>query len=305
MRSWIQTWCTGLLLTILAAGISVTWLDRPIAYFVHDAFGQFVILGNFTGTPNFFRPMAALVFLVFLARRIAIRPCGKLDIVMVLCCVSMYLAKLLLPPLKFTFGRTWPLYHQPSLIGDGVYGFNFFHRGLAYTAFPSGHTASVFALIMVFWICYPRFRPIYTAGIVAIVGALIVGDYHFLSDVIAGAFVGISTAMYAVAVWEAVGPATRSVQRWRVRLCSRRSSRKSDAVQSSAFDSVDQDFFIRDHTNDREKKRRVSGPSGSISVPEEIRPVTILQQDQFRRGDRNLSFDLRVLERDHNLSGST
>jgi len=35
-------------------------------------------------------------------------------------------------------------------------------------------------------------------------GALILGNYHFLSDVIAGAFVGSSTAMLMVAIWEAL-----------------------------------------------------------------------------------------------------
>jgi membrane-associated phospholipid phosphatase len=259
MRSWFYTWCAGLLLTILAAGISITWLDRPIAFFVHDAFGQFEILGNFTGTPSFFRPMAVLAVLVLLARRIAFRSFGELDIALILCGVSMFLAKLLLPPLKFTFGRTWPLYHHPSLIVDGVYGFNFFHRGLAYGAFPSGHTTSIFALIMVFWICYPRFRWIYSACIAAITGALIVGNYHYLSDVIVGALVGFSTAVFAVAVWEGLAVAAHSFQCWWGRVYSRSSLRRS-AADSSVCNSADPDLLIRDLTDDRESKRPVSEP---------------------------------------------
>jgi H+/gluconate symporter-like permease len=63
--------------------------------------------------------------------------------------------------------------------------------------------ASICALIFVFWICYPRFRPIYAAAIAALAGGLIVGNYHFVGDLLAGVFVGISTAVFVVLVWEA------------------------------------------------------------------------------------------------------
>jgi membrane-associated phospholipid phosphatase len=187
---------------VFAVGISVTWFDRPIALLVHYSFGRFKVLGGFTGTPSLFSPLAIFILLVILARRIAFRPFGKLDIALILGDVSIMLAKLIMPPLKFLFGRTWPQYAHPSLIDDGVYGFNFLHPGPEFASFPSGHMASICALIIVFWICYPRFRSIYAAAIAAMAGALIVGNYHFLSDVLAGALVGISTAVFVVLVWE-------------------------------------------------------------------------------------------------------
>jgi membrane-associated phospholipid phosphatase len=184
-------------------GISVTWLDRPIAILVHDTVGQFEVSGSFTGTPSFFSPLAIVILLVLLARRIAFRPFGKLDVTLILSEVSIILAKLIMPPLKLLFGRTWPQYHHPSLIGDGVFGFNFLHSGPEFESFPSGHMASICAVIIVFWICYPRFRPIYWLAMATMAGGLIVGDYHFVSDVLAGALVGISTAMLVVSIWEA------------------------------------------------------------------------------------------------------
>ena len=94
--------------------------------------------------------------------------------------------------------------NNPSLIRDGVYGFNPFHEaGIAYTSFPSGHTAAICALTSVLWICYPRFWPLYLALILAVSIGLVGADYHFLSDVIAGAFVGTSTGWMLVAVWRA------------------------------------------------------------------------------------------------------
>jgi membrane-associated phospholipid phosphatase len=193
----------GLLLTIVIVGVSVAWLDKPTAFFVHKVFGELAVLRGLTQTPSFFSPLATLVFLIFFGRRLAFRPFGKLDIVLILCDLSIILAKLIVPPLKFAFGRTWPQYNNPSLLIGGVYKFNFFQAGQAFESFPSGHTASICALIVVFWICYPRFRLMYAAVIAAMAGGLIAGNYHFVSDVIAGGFVGCSTAVLMVSIWEA------------------------------------------------------------------------------------------------------
>ena len=51
--------------------------------------------------------------------------------------------------------------------------------------------AAVCAGLAVFWICYPRWRLLYVSAASAVGLLLIVGNYHFLSDVIAGAFLGI------------------------------------------------------------------------------------------------------------------
>jgi membrane-associated phospholipid phosphatase len=199
----LQTWCVVFLLTVIAVAITATWLDKPIAILVHDTFGRFEVLGSFTGTPSFYSPLAIFILLVLLVRRLAFRPFGKLDVVLILCDVSIILAKLIMPPLKFLFGRTWPQYARPSLIGDGVYGFHFLHSGPGFESFPSGHMASISALITVLWIYYPKYGPIYAAVIAAMAGGLIVGNYHFVSDVLAGSFVGFSTGVFVVSLWEA------------------------------------------------------------------------------------------------------
>jgi membrane-associated phospholipid phosphatase len=123
-------------------------------------------------------------------------------VVLILCECSILLAKALVAVMKLIFGRTWPQYGTPSLIRDGVYGFNFFHGGREFEAFPSGHTASVCALVVVLWLCYPRFRLIYVACIAAMAIPLVVANYHFLSDVIAGGFLGSSTALLVASLWE-------------------------------------------------------------------------------------------------------
>jgi len=51
--------------------------------------------------------------------------------------------------LKVVFGRTWPetwTRNNPSLIRDGVFGFNPFTTGSGYESFPSGHTAAIWEI---------------------------------------------------------------------------------------------------------------------------------------------------------------
>jgi hypothetical protein len=171
----LRPWGAAFLASMCVMVASVAWLDRPIAYFVNDAFSQNFIVGRFTATPSFFSPLAMLVFLVFVVRRSTLRPFGRFDVALILTDLSIILAKLLIAPLKVVFGRTWPRYHTPSLIGDGTYVFRFFHSGSSFESFPSGHMASICALFVVFWLWYPTYWLIYVAAIVGMVAGLVMG----------------------------------------------------------------------------------------------------------------------------------
>jgi membrane-associated phospholipid phosphatase len=107
--------------------------------------------------------------------------------------------------LKYAFGRTWPetwVRNNPSFIKDGVYGFFPFSGGPAYSSFPSGHTTAIAAVISVLWICYPRYRVLYALCVLAVGVGLVGANFHFLSDVIAGGFLGVTTGWLAVSIWE-------------------------------------------------------------------------------------------------------
>jgi membrane-associated phospholipid phosphatase len=124
----------------------------------------------------------------------------------VLCSISLIVTETIKNGLKFAFGRLWPdtwVANNPSFIHDGAYGFNFFHGGPGYAAFPSGHTAVTCAVISVLWMLYPRWRPLYGATVLAVAVGLIGANYHFISDVIAGGFVGTSIGWMTVAIWRA------------------------------------------------------------------------------------------------------
>jgi membrane-associated phospholipid phosphatase len=123
------------------------------------------------------------------------RPLSRVQSVALACSISFIAANFINNQLKYAFGRTWPetwIQNNPSLIQSGVFGFNPFHGGPGFASFPSGHVAAVCAVITVLWWSYPNLRPIYAACVAAVAVGLIGANYHFLSDIIAGIFVGIS-----------------------------------------------------------------------------------------------------------------
>ena len=59
------------------------------------------------------------------------------------------------------------------------------------------------AVVSVLWIYFPRLRALSAFAGLAVAIGLIGANYHFLSDVIAGAFVGISTGWMMTSLWKA------------------------------------------------------------------------------------------------------
>ncbi len=67
-------------------------------------------------------------------------------------------------------------------------------------AFPSGHTTMAFTVAAVMWWRYPAWRsPFLAFGIGTALGMIVVG-LHFPSDVIAGAFLGITSGDFATSL---------------------------------------------------------------------------------------------------------
>ncbi len=57
--------------------------------------------------------------------------------------------------------------------------------------FPSGHMTVFTAFFVAVWFYYPAYRPISALALSALAMALILTNYHFMSDVIAGFYVGL------------------------------------------------------------------------------------------------------------------
>jgi membrane-associated phospholipid phosphatase len=197
----VKKWSVSLVATAVATAVAFLWLDKPIAFFSHGTFGHASVFVNLTLLPEPLVPASLLVLFFLGLWVLAGKPLNHPLSVALLCAVSLLVAEAGKSQLKYVFGRTWPetwINNNPSLIRDGAYGFNFFHGGQGYASFPSGHTTAVCAVVSVLWICYPRFRILYAAAVAAVVIGLIGADFHYLSDIIAGGFVGTTTGWFTV-----------------------------------------------------------------------------------------------------------
>ena len=201
----LRNWSLGFLGTAVAVAVAYFWLDRPIAQFAHQELHDFHLFEKLTLIPDALTPLAVLAFMVLGLRGLTRRPLSKFQTVMLLSGVSLAVAVTNKDQLKYIFGRTWPetwIRNNPSFIRDGVYGFHPFHGGTGYSSFPSGHTVAICTVMTVLWICYPKFRPVYGLCMAAVAVGLVGANFHFLGDVIAGGFLGVSVGWLAVAWWE-------------------------------------------------------------------------------------------------------
>src|SRR3984957_17510727 len=201
----LRTWSLGFIGTAVAVAVSYLWLDRPIAYFAHAELQRFHLFEKLTLIPDALVPLAIVAFLALGLRGLTGRPLSRFQTVLLLSGVSLAVAVVIKDQLKFAFGRPWPetwTRNNPSFIRDGLYGFLPFHGGGGFASFPPGPTTMIFTVMTVLWICYPRFRPVYALCMAAVAVGLVGANFHFLSDVIAGGFLGVSAGWLGVAMWE-------------------------------------------------------------------------------------------------------
>lgn len=199
-------WFLSLMAAVLMASISYFWLDQPIARLAHSWLPHHATFERVSHTPDPFVPLTVLTLVVLALWTISGRILSKIQNAAVVCSLSVLMAEATKNQLKFVFGRTWPeawFPDGPSFIRDGAYGFHAFHGGLGYGSFPSGHMAVACAIISVLWSYYPKLRAVYLLAALSAAGGLIGGNYHFLSDVIVGAFIGILIGAMITQLWQA------------------------------------------------------------------------------------------------------
>jgi membrane-associated phospholipid phosphatase len=188
-------------LVVGAAVVAVcyAYVDRPVAYFVYAHREDRPKWVEWLTYPPPQVQMWAPAALVVLMIRRALGPFRRSGHAVFLACLSLLVSVQFKDTLKYIFGRTWPetwVDNNPSLIRDGVSHFNFFHDGDGYASFPSGHAVRVLSMVSVFWLAYPRARiPLAILSVVLLV-PLVAMNFHFVSDVVAGCFVGAIVGAY-------------------------------------------------------------------------------------------------------------
>lgn len=175
------------------------YVDKPVAILVYDDhFSNIIELKWFTYLAALIGSSLVLIYLYYVVR-FYYGEIHYFDRVLLAVANSVIIATLFKTLFKTLFGRYWPktwIHNNPSLIRDHAYGFHFMRGGDAYGAFPSGHTAVIVAAMTVLWLTYPRGRIYYLLAVLLVVIGLIGMDYHFVSDVIAGGFLGAVVAYF-------------------------------------------------------------------------------------------------------------
>jgi len=199
----LRNWCVGLAITATGVIASYLWLDQPIAFFVHRNIADKTIFVWLQRIPVLFL-LLSFFFLAWCGfSSLMDRPFSRVQSVGLACSISFVTANFITNQLKYAFGRTWPetwIQNNPSLIQSGVFGFNPFHGGPGFASFPSGHAAVLCAVITVLWWTYPNLRPIYAVCVAAVAIGLIGANYHFLSDIFGGVFVGVSVGYITIKI---------------------------------------------------------------------------------------------------------
>lgn len=215
MKPIFKPWMALLLAAIVAAYF---FADRPLCEFVYNhALSQHLLefLKKFLSLPHFINEHSLLEHSNLLSRLLDWPPLmsglspfllllgvflkpGKGRDLLLLMGLSILLTFVLKNDLKWIFSRNWPLTwtnNNLSWISNHAYGFHWF-SGKAFQgddttgSFPSGHTAVAFATLLPIGLLHRRALP-YCIVIASLEGvAMLLFDYHFLSDVLAGALVG-------------------------------------------------------------------------------------------------------------------
>jgi len=184
-------WLTFIIfsLCVLLCVISYYYWDLPLAIYckglgrsIIDIAKIVTILGD--SLWYFIILVPAFIYFWFLAKN----KLWSKRIIFIL--VSLSISGLLNLLIKWLAGR-----YRPNMLEKGFFGFNYFSVGYDLNSFPSGHTVTAFSLAAAVSILFPR------TGIVAFIIAISIGmtriilRSHYLSDVIAGAGIGILSAM--------------------------------------------------------------------------------------------------------------
>lgn len=179
------------LAAILLALLCIRYLDIPFAQFILDRLGRRFLLGErISSMPDLLAGTVAIVSALcwtgyFLLSGKGIRN-GATSFFKILG-TSLPAAFFLKDLLKWIFGRVdtriW-LAHPDSL------SFHWFHGTGNFHGFPSGHMLVFAPIFLALWDLLPSFRAIFLSGWIFLAAALLVTEYHFLGDVVAGSYLG-------------------------------------------------------------------------------------------------------------------
>lgn len=193
-RNWVLAFAG----TLIAVVVCIAYVDRPVAEY-------FDLHLRHTRTWVWLDRALAPLNLVVLMALLVLFGCGTWVIsgrllrswtrTPLLCSWAAMWATAAEIIFKHIFGRAWP---DPTYIQNHLYGFRVLHGGPHWQSFPSGTAMVSTAIVSVLWITVPRWRAIGVLAVALLCIAVVITNYHWVGDVIAGMFLGASVGWMTV-----------------------------------------------------------------------------------------------------------
>ena len=192
--------------TTLLMVVSIIVADRPLALFFqtrdHDLRSLFDLTGRL-GLTYGYLTVFGLAFIVLhwggvlpRLQRLA-QPLRALSGVPAFLFLSIAASGVVVDVLKVVFGRARP----KLLFQSDVYGFAWLMWQPDHWSFPSGHSATIVALMTALWFLWPQHLLFYILVAAIVCVSRVVVGAHYLGDTVAGALIAVLTTHYMAQVF--------------------------------------------------------------------------------------------------------
>jgi hypothetical protein len=177
-----------LIITTVLVIVCYFFVDRQFALWTHalDARHALHRLSPKLTLPFVGQPMvyalSSAVLILSLCLSYYIKRYRVLDL-LTLMASPVIMALLVKTVLKYVFSR----YSEYAFLHSGKYGFIWFHN---YQSFPSGHMTILTAALLPIWVYWRKLGFLVLIGIAVEALTLITNFNHFVSDIVAGVYVG-------------------------------------------------------------------------------------------------------------------
>ena len=196
LRFPYQIWILSLLICIAMVAAAFLYFDLPVAHRVYGLLGHAKTIGTGFSSVVLLSAEAAVALWLMVNRIVRGHLSPFREATALACLTSMCAYTINDSVLKLVFGVP-----NPSTVMHGSqHTFNLL-GGSSMSGFPSGHMVLAGAFAGVFIRLYRSSTMWLSALLLVAATALVVGDWHFISDVIAGAFIGVSAGAFAGELW--------------------------------------------------------------------------------------------------------
>jgi membrane-associated phospholipid phosphatase len=182
--------------------VAILTIDEPVAWLFAHSFlyrdqNKFAIEAHVLLAPLL--AISVCCFAWFLVQRKLSRSAEVIILATTSALLGFAINNLLLKPF---FGRQTVDFFFFKPERSGFFPF----EGSWKASFPSGHMVIVAAIVTILWNFFPRLYPVYIAALVFAASLLVVGEWHFVSDTIAGVIWGSVFALFILRLWRRVVP---------------------------------------------------------------------------------------------------